>query len=66
MRRMATLRPLLPCPAAAAPRNLEKVWKKEQEAAKEEQKLEELRKQYEEERKKDEFVRIGQEPGTGP
>lgn len=35
--------------------NQEKVWKKEQEAAKEQQKLEDLRKQIEEERAKEEL-----------
>lgn len=50
---------------AAAPRNLEKVWKKEQEAEAEKKRTEELRKQYEDERKKNEFVHMGQQAGLG-
>jgi len=53
----------LPHSCAARPQNLEKVWKKEQEAEAEKRKLEELRKQYEEERSKDEFITMGEQAG---
>lgn len=43
--------------------NLEEVWKREQAAAAEQRKLEELRKQYEEERKNAEFTQMAADAG---
>lgn len=43
--------------------NLEEVWKREQAAAAEQRKLEELRKQYEDERKNTEFTQMAEEAG---
>ncbi len=47
----------------ACPPECAEVWKREQAAAAEAKKVEELRKAYEEERKKDEFVQIAHEAG---
>lgn len=44
-------------------RNTEKVWKKEQEAAAEDRKLEELRKQLEDEKKANEYVELAAAAG---
>jgi hypothetical protein len=44
-------------------RNQEEVWKREQQAAVEERKLEDLRKQLEDERKKQEFSQIAHDAG---
>jgi hypothetical protein len=44
-------------------RNTEKVWKKEQQAAEEQRKLEELQKQLEEERRANEYVEIAAAAG---
>lgn len=43
--------------------NLEEVWKREQAAAAEQRKLEELRKQYEDERKNAEYTQIAEDAG---
>jgi hypothetical protein len=43
--------------------NLEEVWKREQAAAAEQRKLEELRKQYEDERKNAEFTEMAAAAG---
>jgi hypothetical protein len=43
--------------------NLEEVWKREQAAAAEQRKLEELRKQYEDERKNAEFTQMAENAG---
>ncbi len=43
--------------------NLEEVWKREQAAAAEQRKLEELKKQYEEERKNAEFTQMAEDAG---
>jgi Pre-mRNA splicing factor/N-terminal domain of CBF1 interacting co-repressor CIR len=55
------------CTVAAAlsgrVQNLEEVWKREQQAAAEQRKLDELRKQYDEERKDAEFKVIAEEAG---
>jgi hypothetical protein len=47
----------------ARPQNLEEVWKREQKAAAEAKKAEELRKQLEEERKRSEFVQMAMDTG---
>lgn len=47
----------------ARPQNLEEVWKREQAAAAEAKKAEELRKQLEEERKRSEFVQMAMDTG---
>jgi hypothetical protein len=47
----------------ARPQNLEEVWKREQQAAAEAKKAEELRKQLEEERKRSEFVQMAMDTG---
>ena len=44
-------------------RNVEEVWKREQAAAAEERKAEELRKQIQEERKRDELSQIAENAG---
>jgi hypothetical protein len=44
-------------------RNQEEVWKREQQAAAEERKLNEMRKQLEEERKKHEYSQIAHDAG---
>ncbi|KAL6763689.1 hypothetical protein V8C86DRAFT_192422 [Haematococcus lacustris] len=45
--------------------NQEEVWKREQKAAAEQKKLEELRQQYEDERKNQEIIQIAQDAGHG-
>lgn len=47
----------------ARPQNLEEVWKREQKAAAEAKKTEELRRQLEEERKRSEFVQMAMDTG---